>query len=246
MILQLLLFNLSEGTTIDDFLAFDRRVIGRYTHYLAPAKHRYLGVFTVEDSPSFSYAEVTVIDAETVEDARELRRALLPDPPEMEDIFAECDAYTTDAAILGLVSIVPSPNINRAFHPDHSLIRVSLSQLEASRTMEEIAAFDRRVTDRYSEYMHQIDWYYTGVYSVENMPGYDYAEVDLVEAESVEIIKARDAARTIPDDIQAVYDECRLFFGLNRSKFWLKPLQLNPAFKASLCLSTPEQTTEPE
>ena len=102
MIVQLLLFNLSEGTTIDDFLAFDRRVIGRYTHYFAPARHRYLGVFEVEDSPSFSYAEVTVIDANTLEEARHVRRALLPDPPEMQDIF---DALRRDGTELAQATL---------------------------------------------------------------------------------------------------------------------------------------------
>ncbi len=244
MIVQLLLFNLSEGTTLEDFLAFDQRVLDQYTTYLAPAKQRYLGVFAIEDSSSFSYAEVTLIDAESIEAARDARRALLPDPPEMEAIFDECNQYMTDAALLGMVAGVPSPNVTRTFNLDRSLIQISLSHLEASKSFEEITEFDRRVTEPYSAHMRQINWYYTGIYRIDNMPGYDFAEFDIAEAASVADIKAREAALETPEDMQVIFQEYHTYFGMNRSRFWLVPLQLNPAFKSSLNLTALETTSE--
>lgn len=230
MILEIWLFNLIPGKTINDFTAHDQRIRMQSNAMILRFKRRYLGTYAVHNSANYSYAQMTVIDMPTIEDARTLQEHGLPDSPNFVDIVMESDAYMTDVAAVSLENLVPSPNLTRAFALDKSLFRVNMFGLQPGKTLPDFAAFDRRVTGRYSEYMGVIDWFYTGLYRAEGLPGLECAEVDVVQAASVEEARARDAAYPAPPDLLEIYEECRSYMTPppRNMTFWLKPVSLAP------------------
>jgi hypothetical protein len=92
VLLRAYLYNLAPGKTEDELIAFDHRVTERFTSYCAEHGRRYLGVFKVAGLPDYAYAEFTLVDADSVQEAQAQRAALVI-PDNISDIFAECDTY---------------------------------------------------------------------------------------------------------------------------------------------------------
>jgi hypothetical protein len=90
------LFNSNPQRPLEQFAAFERRIMDRYYTFMLPARWRYMGLYELHGGDaSFPYtrAEPYVIEAETIEEAKELDAVTSPEPPDILEIYEECRAY---------------------------------------------------------------------------------------------------------------------------------------------------------
>lgn len=114
------------------------------------------------------------------------------------------------------------------------LLTVSFFPLAAGKTADELAAFERRIIGRYSDFMSEIGWHYFGIHAVSGLPPHDIGELYLIDAPSRAEALARDTAHEAPEvmpaDIPGIYEECRTFMGPaeQRVRLWLRPVAVTP------------------
>ena len=82
--------------------------------------------------------------------------------------------------------LVYSPNSERKIQIEGNIIRVMIYGLNPEKTLEQFMEFDKRVTERYSGHMNQIDWKYMGTFKVNGFKVDKVAEIDFVKASSPE------------------------------------------------------------
>jgi len=239
MLLKIDLFNLLPTATTEEFVRFDQQVTQRFCEVVETYGRRYLGVFRPEGMSGYSIAEASLIEAETPEEAQ-ARAAAAPKPDDFIQIVTECRAYQQEEYLtLWLKPIIPSPYASKRLSLEGGLIRVFMYHPHPEKTYEDFERFERRITTRYSEFLGQINWFYTGTYDVYGMPEAMRADVDIVQAASLDEALARDAALTEPPEIQEIIAECRGFMNRERerSTFWLHPLSLSASAQAGVLLA---------
>lgn len=114
------------------------------------------------------------------------------------------------------------------------LLTVSFFPLADGKTADELVAFEKRIINRYSDFMSEIGWHYFGIHAVSGLPPHDIGEIYLINAHSRAEALARDAAHEAPEvmpaDIPGIYAECRAFMGPaeRRVNLWLRPVAVTP------------------
>jgi hypothetical protein len=245
------LYNLAPGTAPEDYLRFERSVLARYTEYVSSLGNHYLGLYAVDSRNvsgaavpwqelPYAYAAVYLVDEEATA-AIQARANPQPRPADITRMTAEVRVLTDmrDTVRLELRSIVPSPFSHAPLVLAEKLLRVALFEPGPGKTEEDLAHFERRITERYSEFESMHEWYYTGTYRVAGLPGFTWGEVDVIVAGSPEEALARDAEMVVPPDVQTIYEECRTYISRERprSALWLRPLVPSPATEAGLILA---------
>lgn len=227
MIVTVRFFNLAQGHALADFVAFERRTHEAVARAASRQRRRSIGIHAVEGFERFAYAELAVTDAATVQAAGVIEHAA-PVPADVAQVLAERAEFVEGAESVQLEMLVASPNLQHPVPIDDSIVRIAFASLAPGATLAQLADFARASTGRYSEFMAQIGWYNAGVYRVEGLNGFQFAEVDIVRAESPKAARARDKAHPAPKDVQAIYEEGRQFFGPARQLCWLTPVALTP------------------
>lgn len=89
------MFNSAEERPLEQFAAFERRIIGQYYSFMRSARWHYAGLYELdaEDAFPFSRGEPYLIDAATIAEAKQLDESTSPEPPEILEIYAECSSY---------------------------------------------------------------------------------------------------------------------------------------------------------
>ncbi len=121
---------------------------------------------------------------------------------------------------------VASPNLKRTFNLNNCIWRLLLANLAPGKTFEELSQFDREVTQKYSEFIAAMDWFYTGSYRVVPPSEYTTGEIDVVYASSPEEALKRDADHGTPPDMQEMYKVCSSFYAPPKRMVWLTPIQV--------------------
>jgi hypothetical protein len=96
------LFREDPGRTRSDFVTFERRIGRRYYDFMAPARHRYGGICTIESAGiglTDTIAEPYSIDAGTREEALDLDATTSPEPADIVEIYAECRPYKVPGSV---------------------------------------------------------------------------------------------------------------------------------------------------
>lgn len=89
-------FNSNPERPLEEFAAFERRIMDRYYNFVLPARWRYMGLYELEGGgETFPYmrAEPYLIEADTIEQAKELDATTSPEPPDILEIYDECRSY---------------------------------------------------------------------------------------------------------------------------------------------------------
>lgn|SRR5574341_294316 len=129
---------------------------------------------------------------------------------------------------------------------------ISLFKPTLDTSLEALARFERRIIPRYTEFYQQIGFSYIGAYSVDSrtrfgsatpatpwgeLP-YTHAEVFVVDAPSAEQARTREAAVSLPGNIQEMLAERNAYLDVNDgARLWLEPLALSPVADSRLTLA---------
>ena len=100
MLFHLALFNLAVDKTIDQLIELDRGMLAAQRDEAGPLRRRYLGLFAVERSERFRYAEISAINLPAIEAARAIQQQAQPAPSRIQRICEQRDQYMIEATEL--------------------------------------------------------------------------------------------------------------------------------------------------
>ena len=106
--------------------------------------------------------------------------------------------------VLTLDSVVSSPIAER--FDTNGLVQVAWFR---PHDVEEICAFDRRITARYTEFCSSIGEHYVGTFECAQLGGDVVAEVAWFDQHDFDEVDAVQSAVELPADVDAIITECR-------------------------------------
>lgn len=105
------------------------------------------------------------------------------------------------------------------------VVAIQVFNSNPERPLEWFAAFERRIMDRYYNFLLSARWRYTGLYELDGSDASfpcTRAEPYLIDADTVEEARRLEAVTSPePPDILEIYEECRSYKDGSQQWMWL-------------------------